>query len=119
MRDVYSTINRGQKIAAGSVATTLESAYATIQTFGNPSDSPDQAKGSLDTFIEQLRPLLDRGPDDNIGVDRLRLPGRPDMPAGATSAVYSWTTVLGGELAVPCTRNPLQRDGIPTQGAGL
>ncbi len=36
-----------------------------------------------------------------------------------SSAVYSSATVLGGELAVPCTRNPLQRDGIPALGAGL
>ena len=26
-------------------------------------------------------------------------------------------TVLGGELAVPCTRNPLQRGVIPVRGA--
>jgi len=27
------------------------------------------------------------------------------------------TAVLGGELAVPCTRNPLQRGGTPARDA--
>ena len=27
--------------------------------------------------------------------------------------------VLSGEVAVPCTRNPLQRGGIPARGAGV
>ncbi len=59
MRDVYSTLNLGRNIADGSVATTLEAAYATIKTLGSPSDAPDTAKQLLDTFIGQLKPLMD------------------------------------------------------------
>ena len=31
-------------------------------------------------------------------------------PPGAVRVLYLLSAVLGGELAVPCTRNPLQRD---------
>jgi len=31
-------------------------------------------------------------------------------------AILVVVTVLGGELAVPCTRNPLQRGRIPARG---
>ena len=41
------------------------------------------------------------------------------LPLRLVPPVYCAATVLGGELAVPCTRNPLQRDRIPTGGAGL
>jgi hypothetical protein len=59
MLDVYSTINLGRKVATGSVATTLEAAYATIKTLGHPSDAPEKATQLLDTFINQLKPLID------------------------------------------------------------
>ena len=59
MRDIYSTINLGRGLAKDSVAATLESAYTTIKTLGNPSGAPDQAKQLLGTFISQLKPLMD------------------------------------------------------------
>jgi hypothetical protein len=59
MKEVYFTLNRGRNVASGSVATTLEGAYTTIKTLGNPSDAPDKAKQLMDTFIGQLQPLLD------------------------------------------------------------
>ena len=59
MKDVYSMINLGRGLAKDSVAATLESAYTTIKTLGNPSGAPDQAKQLLGTFISQLKPLMD------------------------------------------------------------
>jgi hypothetical protein len=59
MKEIYFTLNLGRKVATGSVATTLEGAYTTVKTLGNPSDAPDTAKQLLDTFIGQLQPLLD------------------------------------------------------------
>ena len=59
MKDIYSTINLGRNMAKDSVKTTLESAYSTIATLGSPSGAPDQAKQLLDTFISQLKPLID------------------------------------------------------------
>src|SRR3974390_3547382 len=51
------------------------------------------------------------------------LPGSADTPrpshlADAPGVLYPHgVTVLGGALAVPCTRNPLPRGTIPTRGA--
>ena len=54
-----------------------------------------------------------------------RRPARPPVLTGpgalapALAVDYPrQVTVLGGELAVPCTRNPLQRGLIPVRGAG-
>jgi len=40
----------------------------------------------------------------------------PLTPVGTARVLYYDMAVLGGELAVPCTRNPLQRDRTPTRG---
>ena|SRR3990172_8246659 len=59
MRDIYSTLNLGKRIATGTTAQTLEDAHAIVETLGAPSDAPDRAATLLDEFIAALSPLLD------------------------------------------------------------
>ena len=58
MKDVYSTVSLGRGLATGTVLSTLDAAYKTIENLGQPSTAPDSAATLLDTFISQLDPLI-------------------------------------------------------------
>jgi hypothetical protein len=60
MREIYSTLNLGKSVATDNVAQTLAEASATVKTLGIPSEAPDQAKQLLDTFVDQLEPLIEQ-----------------------------------------------------------
>ena len=59
MLNVYRSLNRGQAVATESVATLLAEARSVIAEVGAPSDHPEEAKRSLEHFVEKLAPLVD------------------------------------------------------------
>lgn len=58
MTDVYANVNRGRNVAEGEVAQILETAYAAIESIGDPTGAPEQAAAKLDEFIALLEPMM-------------------------------------------------------------
>jgi hypothetical protein len=59
MLQLYYTLNESRGVATGTVAQTIESARALIDSIGAPSDAPDKAAPLLEQFITATAPLLD------------------------------------------------------------